>query len=112
MSTFKRPPKNRRQREDADEGGRGKKRRQPQAPTLNDYDDIMEGEPIEHVEDTRNSHDSNTPLNYRTIAAVDAEEKGEKFRTGDKARRFYEQALDLYQRAIALEQTYDAVYNQ
>jgi len=43
---------------------------------------------------------------------VDAEEKGEKFRTGDKARRFYEQALDLYERAIALDQKYDAVYNR
>jgi hypothetical protein len=44
MSSMKRPPKNRRQREDVDEGGRGKKRRPIQAPTLDSYEDIMEGE--------------------------------------------------------------------
>ena len=43
---------------------------------------------------------------------MDAEEKGEKFRTGDKARRFYEQALELYKKAVTFERTYDAVYNQ
>lgn len=49
---------------------------------------------------------------FIAAAGVDAEEKGEKFRTGDKARRFYEQALELYGRAVGFERTYDAVYNQ
>ena len=48
----------------------------------------------------------------RSLAAVDAEEKGEKFRIGDKARRFYEQALELYRRAASFSKTYDAVYNR
>jgi hypothetical protein len=56
-----------------------------------------------------------TDRDKRTLfskAAIDAEEKGEKFRTGDKARRFYEQALELYRRAMEIDQTYDAVYNR
>jgi hypothetical protein len=45
MSTFKRPSKNRRQRDDDDNAGRGKKRRQPQQATFDNYDDAMEGGP-------------------------------------------------------------------
>ncbi|ORX33940.1 hypothetical protein BD324DRAFT_637754 [Kockovaella imperatae] len=43
---------------------------------------------------------------------VEMEEKGERYRDGDKAQRFYEKALDLYKMAYDYEPTFDAAYNQ
>ncbi|WVR09787.1 hypothetical protein IAU60_006863 [Kwoniella sp. DSM 27419] len=43
---------------------------------------------------------------------VEMEEKGERYRDGDKAQRFYERAVELYAKALAFQQTYDAAYNQ
>lgn len=58
---------------------------------------------------------------------VEMEEKGERYRDGDKVRaqdmpkedeahqkalRFYERALELYTKAFGLENTYDAAYNR
>lgn len=40
------------------------------------------------------------------------EEKGEKFRAGEKAQRFYERSLELYRLAYSMEGTFDAAYNQ
>ncbi|WVW78364.1 hypothetical protein I302_100318 [Kwoniella bestiolae CBS 10118] len=43
---------------------------------------------------------------------VEMEEKGERYRDGDKAQRFYERAVELYEKALGFSQTYDAAYNQ
>ncbi|ORY30367.1 hypothetical protein BCR39DRAFT_494681 [Naematelia encephala] len=43
---------------------------------------------------------------------VEMEEKGERYRDGDKAQRFYEKAIELYKKAYDFQQTYDAAYNQ
>ncbi|WRT64710.1 uncharacterized protein IL334_001644 [Kwoniella shivajii] len=43
---------------------------------------------------------------------VEMEEKGERYRDGDKAQRFYERAIELYEKALGFHQTYDAAYNQ
>ncbi|WVN89366.1 uncharacterized protein L203_104589 [Cryptococcus depauperatus CBS 7841] len=43
---------------------------------------------------------------------VEMEEKGERYRDGDKAQRFYERAVELYAKAAQLRETFDAVYNQ
>ncbi|WWD07600.1 hypothetical protein V865_005701 [Kwoniella europaea PYCC6329] len=43
---------------------------------------------------------------------VEMEEKGERYRDGDKAQRFYERAVELYEKALGSSQTYDAAYNQ
>ncbi|WWC86835.1 uncharacterized protein L201_001714 [Kwoniella dendrophila CBS 6074] len=43
---------------------------------------------------------------------VEMEEKGERYKDGDKAQRFYERAVELYDKALSFQQTYDAAYNQ
>ncbi|WVF69738.1 hypothetical protein IAT40_004517 [Kwoniella sp. CBS 6097] len=43
---------------------------------------------------------------------VEMEEKGERYRDGDKAQRFYEKAVELYAKALGFQETYDAAYNQ
>ncbi|WVQ98119.1 hypothetical protein IAU59_005241 [Kwoniella sp. CBS 9459] len=43
---------------------------------------------------------------------VEMEEKGERYRDGDKSQRFYEKAVELYAKALEFQQTYDAAYNQ
>ncbi|CAK9782485.1 hypothetical protein CC85DRAFT_288960 [Cutaneotrichosporon oleaginosum] len=43
---------------------------------------------------------------------VDAEERGERYRSGEKAQRAYEQAAELYAQALAKdEKSFDAAYN-
>lgn len=74
-------------------------------PTYDTYDDALDG-------------------------GVEMEEKGERYRDGDKvcqlyawsrneadfqnvqAQRFYEKALELYNRAYEFNPTYDAAYNE
>ncbi|KAK4687776.1 hypothetical protein P7C73_g2334, partial [Tremellales sp. Uapishka_1] len=43
---------------------------------------------------------------------VEMEEKGERYKDGEKAQRFYEKAAELYAKAFDFEHTFDAVYNQ
>ncbi|OCF32545.1 hypothetical protein I316_05725 [Kwoniella heveanensis BCC8398] len=43
---------------------------------------------------------------------VEMEEKGERYRDGDKSQRFYEKAIELYAKAFGYQETYDAAYNQ
>ncbi|WWD21548.1 hypothetical protein CI109_106034 [Kwoniella shandongensis] len=43
---------------------------------------------------------------------VEMEEKGERYRDGDKAQRFFERAIELYSKALGFQETYDAAYNQ
>lgn len=56
-------------------------------PTYDTYDDALDG-------------------------GVNAEEKGERYKDGEKAQRFYEQAAELYGRALGFnDKSYDAAYN-
>ncbi|EIW71251.1 hypothetical protein TREMEDRAFT_27538 [Tremella mesenterica DSM 1558] len=43
---------------------------------------------------------------------VELEEKGERYKDGDRAQRFYEKALELYRKAYDFKPTFDAAYNQ
>ncbi|WWC59531.1 uncharacterized protein I303_102087 [Kwoniella dejecticola CBS 10117] len=43
---------------------------------------------------------------------VEMEEKGERYKDGDKSQRFYERAVELYEKALGFQETYDAAYNQ
>ncbi|KAI9636342.1 uncharacterized protein MKK02DRAFT_25382 [Dioszegia hungarica] len=43
---------------------------------------------------------------------VDYEEKGERYRDGDRAQRNYERSLELYQQAYGMQEEYDSAYNQ
>ena len=61
------------------------------------------------------------------IGGVEMEEKGERYRDGDKvcnpicigkrrapyiqALRFYDRAIELYSKALGFSKTYDAAYN-
>ncbi|KAL1411669.1 hypothetical protein Q8F55_002634 [Vanrija albida] len=42
---------------------------------------------------------------------VEHEEKGERYKDGEKAQRFYEKAAELYQKAMQFGETYDATFN-
>ncbi|KAK8847456.1 hypothetical protein IAR55_005314 [Kwoniella newhampshirensis] len=87
------PPKRPLKRRGDDDGDRSPARR-PKRPgknkreqTYDTYDEALDG-------------------------GVEMEEKGERYRDGDKAQRFYERAVELYSKALDLHETYDAAYNQ
>ncbi|RSH92205.1 hypothetical protein EHS25_008620 [Saitozyma podzolica] len=83
---LRRPQKRRTAEDDAD--ARAKKRPgKRREPTYDTYDEALDG-------------------------GVEMEEKGERYRDGEKAQRFYEKAAELYKKAVGFSQTYDAVYNQ
>lgn len=74
-------------RSDAGESSRAPKKGGSKEPTYETYDECMEG-------------------------GVDNEERGERYRSGEKAQRFYETAAELYAKALAMdENSFDAAYN-
>ncbi|OWT36594.1 hypothetical protein C362_05711 [Cryptococcus neoformans Bt1] len=83
------PPKRPLKRRSEDEGRKQTKRtgKNKREQTYDIYDEALDG-------------------------GVEMEEKGERYRDGDKAQRFYERAVELYAKASELEETYDATYNR
>ncbi|KAL7420007.1 hypothetical protein Q5752_004970 [Cryptotrichosporon argae] len=82
------PPKllsKRRNRDDDSSPARQKKGKRRE-PTYDTYDEALDG-------------------------GVEMEEKGERYRDGEKAQRFYEKAAELYQKAMQFDETFDATYN-
>ncbi|RXK35367.1 hypothetical protein M231_07389 [Tremella mesenterica] len=75
-------------RSDDNQAGSSKKHGNRRAePTYDTYDEALDG-------------------------GVELEEKGERYKDGDKAQRFYEKALELYRKAYDFKPTFDAAYNQ
>lgn len=74
-------------RSEGGESSRAPKKGGAKEPTYETYDECMEG-------------------------GVDAEERGERYKDGEKAQRFYEQASELYAKALSMEEnSFDAAYN-
>ncbi|ODO07910.1 hypothetical protein I350_03491 [Cryptococcus amylolentus CBS 6273] len=83
------PPRRNLKRHNEDDARRPNKRagKNKRNPTYDTYDEALDG-------------------------GVEQEEKGERYRDGEKSQRFYERAIELYTKAAELQETYDAVYNK
>ncbi|ADV22148.1 hypothetical protein I305_03909 [Cryptococcus gattii E566] len=83
------PPKRPLKRRSEDEGRKQTKRtgKNKREQTYGTYDEALDG-------------------------GVEMEEKGERYRDGEKAQRFYERAVELYAKASEFKETYDVTYNR
>ncbi|WVQ75932.1 hypothetical protein IAR50_005567 [Cryptococcus sp. DSM 104548] len=83
------PPRRNLKRHNEDDARKPNKRagKNKRNPTYDTYDEALDG-------------------------GVEQEEKGERYRDGEKSQRFYERAIELYTKAAELQETYDAIYNK
>lgn len=94
-----------------EDDGRAAKRagKKHKEPTYDTYDEALDGTFLFSDDEARWERGLTGDA-----GGVEMEEKGERYRDGDKALRFYERALELYTKAIGFHPggTYDAAYNR